>query len=572
MAIDLKAALRAKQVARDPEAANRELGGGSATTNGAHKEQPERRIVPAKRGGPLAPRVGQVDIHRTIPHSVEAEQGVLGAMIQNAPNVIPYLRQKIGLDYFHVPAHKTVCEHAFNLFHDQGALDYPTLLTYLTKVGQLDAIGGPAFVTSLFTGNYSVAMVPHYVEILRGLRLRRQAIVSYTDLVRRAYEEHDDVGELMAEVGQKFETLKTLADTTSEDVENFGFAEMLAFDPKLDPDNLIGLRWLGRGDTCLWAGGSGFGKSTFEMQAAFYWGVGLPLFGMKPVRRLKSLIIQAENNLGDTAEQLQGVIEGIKKATKDFDPEAMMPVIRENVIIKRVLAKTGFAFCALLESLIKEQKPDLVWIDPLFAFAGCDLKENVDASKFLREGLIPIAVRNKVCLHVIHHTGKPVRDGKSKADVSLHEMQYFGFGSSEIQNAFRAVNVILPVAGHDKTFRLVLSKRGSRAGALDTEGKFTSSIYLTHAEEGICWLQIEEPEDLAQNKKSGQFAQKYTREKLFDALSTIDGLKPSEACRQLKDDFNISRATVYRFKAELQAKGLLIIRDGEWLRGKGNGS
>src|SRR4030095_4996302 len=121
------------------------------------------------------------------------------------------------------------------------------------------------------------------------------------------------------------------------------------------------------------------------------------------------------------------------------------------------------------ESLIKQYKPDIVFIDPLFAFAGCDLKDTSAVSLFLREGVIPLAVRSRVCVHVVHHVVKPARDNDAKNSWSEADFQYLGFGSSEIQNTFRAVNILLPVAGHEGTYRLILSKRGSRAGALDSD-------------------------------------------------------------------------------------------------------
>jgi len=210
------------------------------------------------------------------------------------------------------------------------------------------------------------------------------------------------------------------------------------------------------------------------MQAAVYWATGEPFFGIKPVRALKVLMVQAENDFGDTAEQLQGVVRGIQ-ATGDLSGDSELHIaITQNIVIERVIGVTGARFLAVLESLVQLHKPDLVFVDPLFAFAGCDLIDAPQVSEFLREGLIPLAVRNKVCVHVVHHIGKPARDNNAKQSWSELDYQYLGFGSSEIQNAFRAVNILLPVSGHEGVFRLILSKRGSRAGALDIDGERTT--------------------------------------------------------------------------------------------------
>ena len=48
------------------------------------------------------------DIHRTLPHSVEAEQGVLGSMLISPRETIAECVEKINEAYFYVPAHQTI--------------------------------------------------------------------------------------------------------------------------------------------------------------------------------------------------------------------------------------------------------------------------------------------------------------------------------------------------------------------------------------------------------------------------------------------------------------------------------
>lgn len=49
------------------------------------------------------------------------------------------------------------------------------------------------------------------------------------------------------------------------------------------------------------------------MQLAVMWALGQPVFNIKPVRPLKSLIIQAEKDIGDLAEMYQGVLKNCLK-------------------------------------------------------------------------------------------------------------------------------------------------------------------------------------------------------------------------------------------------------------------
>ena len=67
----------------------------------------------------------------------------------------------------------------------------------------LESVGGAAFVTSLFTFVPTAANVPYYLEIVRDKYILRQIIAACTESVRRAYEEQDEVNNLLDEVEQK---------------------------------------------------------------------------------------------------------------------------------------------------------------------------------------------------------------------------------------------------------------------------------------------------------------------------------------------------------------------------------
>src|SRR3982074_2642757 len=66
---------------------------------------------PEKNGGPNGGgsfTSSSQDIHRTVPDSVEAEQGVLGSMLISPREIIAECVEKINENYFYVPAHQTI--------------------------------------------------------------------------------------------------------------------------------------------------------------------------------------------------------------------------------------------------------------------------------------------------------------------------------------------------------------------------------------------------------------------------------------------------------------------------------
>jgi replicative DNA helicase len=143
------------------------------------------------------------DIHRTPPHSVEAEQGVLGSMLISPRDTIAECVEKINEEYFYVPAHQTIYTVLVELWNAGQAIDLITFTQVLRDRNLLESVGGAAFVTSLFTFVPTAANVQYYLDIVRDKYILRSIIAAATESVQRAYEEQDEVGNLLDEVEQK---------------------------------------------------------------------------------------------------------------------------------------------------------------------------------------------------------------------------------------------------------------------------------------------------------------------------------------------------------------------------------
>src|SRR5213082_1811993 len=158
---------------------------------------------PGGNGGrvfPTSPTGSAQDIHRAPPHSVEAEQGVLGSMLIAPQDVIPECVEKIKEEYFYIPAHQTVFRVLVQQWSAGQAIDLITFTQTLRDQNVLETIGGASFVTSLFTFVPTAANVDYYLEIVRDKYVLRQIIITCTEGVRRAYEEQGEVGPLLDEV------------------------------------------------------------------------------------------------------------------------------------------------------------------------------------------------------------------------------------------------------------------------------------------------------------------------------------------------------------------------------------
>ena len=152
---------------------------------------------------PISPTGSEQDLHRTPPHSVEAEQGVLGSMLISPRETIAECVEKINEEYFYVPAHRTIYDVLVDLWNTRQGIDLITFTQVLRDRNLLDSVGGAAFVTNLFTFVPTAANVQYYLEIVRDKYILRQIISAATESVRRAYEEQEEVDSLLDEVEQK---------------------------------------------------------------------------------------------------------------------------------------------------------------------------------------------------------------------------------------------------------------------------------------------------------------------------------------------------------------------------------
>ena len=141
-----------------------------------------------------------------------------------------------------------------------------------------------------------------------------------------------------------------------------------------DPAELVRHRFLCRGASVLFAGPTGVGKSSLTMQFGISFSAGVPCFGFEPTGPMKVLIVQAENDEGDMAEMRDGVLHGIRLTDEQKD------LASTNVLVVHEDSKTGPQFTAILDKLLEEHRPDIVFVDPAFSYLGGDASSQKEVS------------------------------------------------------------------------------------------------------------------------------------------------------------------------------------------------
>ena len=258
-------------------------------------------------------------------------------------------------------------------------------------------------------------------------------------------------------------------------VEIMPLDKLRAFDRNQDPQCRIGRRWLCRESTLLIVGQSGVGKSSLMIQMAISWAIGRDFFGIRSKAPRRVLVMQGENDMGDIAEGFQDVCKGFG----DWTPRDQ-ETLEANLKVMRVNEKTGAAFATILREAAIEHSADFVFVDPLLSYASGNVSSTEDMSRFLREQIAPVLKATGIILVAMHHTGKP-GNADDKQGRTVTDNSYEGIGSSEITNFFRAIMVLSRAHREEPLFKLLISKRRSRAGLLDQQSRMVDQVYLSHS-------------------------------------------------------------------------------------------
>src|SRR5688500_20210008 len=85
---------------------------------------------------------------RTLPHNLEAARSVLGAILVHN-DAFNLAAEVIDAHDFYRDAHRRIFDKMVALNERRQAIDFVTLKEELARAGELDEIGGPAYVASL---------------------------------------------------------------------------------------------------------------------------------------------------------------------------------------------------------------------------------------------------------------------------------------------------------------------------------------------------------------------------------------------------------------------------------------
>lgn len=147
-------------------------------------------------------RVSSEILDRLPPQNLDAERAVLGSLLidpQMCDEVVMVLRP----EDFYADAHQKLYRRIVEM-HDEGKrIDTTLLMDRLTKVGELEMIGGAAYLAEIVQSVPVAAHALYYSQLVRDKATLRDLIHASTEILRTAWDPSQEANDILTAAEEK---------------------------------------------------------------------------------------------------------------------------------------------------------------------------------------------------------------------------------------------------------------------------------------------------------------------------------------------------------------------------------
>lgn len=136
------------------------------------------------------------------PQNLDAETSLLGAILIDSDAIVK-VADSITPQDFYDDKNGIIYDAIKKLYEKHSPIDVLTVTDQLRSTGQLDAIGGPAYLTELTNFVPTAAHVEQYASLVSQKALRRRLIKASQDITALGYDEAKSLAELIEEAESK---------------------------------------------------------------------------------------------------------------------------------------------------------------------------------------------------------------------------------------------------------------------------------------------------------------------------------------------------------------------------------
>jgi replicative DNA helicase len=129
-------------------------------------------------------------LERPLPSNLDAERSILGAILVDN-HALNAAIESVKVEDFFLSQNRQIFQRMIALGEAQQPIDLVTLTDELHRRGELEAVGGSAYIASLADGVPRVSNVEHYARIVKEKAILRNLIHTTHNIQQKAFEGED---------------------------------------------------------------------------------------------------------------------------------------------------------------------------------------------------------------------------------------------------------------------------------------------------------------------------------------------------------------------------------------------
>src|SRR3984893_9043578 len=137
------------------------------------------------------------DVPRSLPSSEDGEKGVLCSLLLSPREVADLCVLSLRPDAFYIPAHQTIYGLILEFGDKSKPIDFVSLKQALKDRNQLEEIGGPEYLSALYSFVPTAANASYYIDIVPEKNVLRRLILACNKLSTQCYDQQGEIEPLM---------------------------------------------------------------------------------------------------------------------------------------------------------------------------------------------------------------------------------------------------------------------------------------------------------------------------------------------------------------------------------------
>jgi replicative DNA helicase len=359
------------------------------------------------------------------PHSVEAEEAVLGSILLN-PDALIEIDPPLTVDDFFIVRNGWVWEAFMRLRSRNEEIDNVTVVEELKQQERLDEIGGSAYITHLINHTPSSIYTNTYRKILERATIRRKMLKAASKIAQLAHEESDSIDKTIELVMNALHEVTVphlgLSNKTIGEAIALGYNHTSrAYEGKdvgiptgySDLDRILG-GGVNKGDLVVTAGRPGMGKTAMAVNWAWKaalagYKIGLISFEM-PVLSIGHRYTAMVKRIN-----LKSLRNGRDMTDDDWIKLNEAVEINETVWLEDQARPRTFATVkAIAELWIQTRGLDMLIVDHLHLMTGGIGDNKVDRLASITSGLKDLAMLLNIPIVLLAQLNREVENRKDK--------------------------------------------------------------------------------------------------------------------------------------------------------------